>query len=176
MDEFEKVEKLRQRANVSYEEAREALKEANGDLLDAIVILEKKGKVTSPEQTIYKTENENDKKYQDVSAYVSETEKKTNSNGGFSQNVRHVVGRFFRYTSGNFIQVEHKKEVVIKIPLWIAIIALLFFWKPLFVIAFISLFCGCKYSVVGENDNTEANKVMEQASEFTEQVKVNLKK
>ena len=35
MDEFEKVEKLRQRANVSYEEAKKALDEANGDVLDA---------------------------------------------------------------------------------------------------------------------------------------------
>ena len=36
MDEFEKIEKLRTRANITYEEAKAALDEANGDLLDAI--------------------------------------------------------------------------------------------------------------------------------------------
>ena len=41
MDNLEKVDKLRERANVSYEEAKAAL-EANGwDLLDAMVYLEK---------------------------------------------------------------------------------------------------------------------------------------
>ena len=38
-NQFEKVEKLRERANVTYEEARDALNEANGDLLDAMVLL-----------------------------------------------------------------------------------------------------------------------------------------
>ena len=41
MTEFEKVEKLRERANVSYEEAKEALLASEGDLLDAMIYLEK---------------------------------------------------------------------------------------------------------------------------------------
>ena len=45
MDNFEKVEKLVQKANVSYEDAKQALEEANGDMLDAMIALEKQGKV-----------------------------------------------------------------------------------------------------------------------------------
>ena len=44
MDKLEKVERLRERANVSYEEASKALDEAGGELLDALVILEKQEK------------------------------------------------------------------------------------------------------------------------------------
>ena len=44
MDQLEKVDKLRERANVSYEEAKEALEASNWDLLDAMVYLEKHGK------------------------------------------------------------------------------------------------------------------------------------
>ena len=44
MDTFEKVEKLREKANVTFEEAKAALDEANGDLLDAMILLEKQGK------------------------------------------------------------------------------------------------------------------------------------
>lgn len=40
MDEYEKIEKLRTRANVTYEEAKAAFGEANGDLLEAMIILE----------------------------------------------------------------------------------------------------------------------------------------
>ena len=43
MNELEKAEKLRKRADVSLEEAVEALKVCDGDLLDAMVYLEKKG-------------------------------------------------------------------------------------------------------------------------------------
>ena len=45
MEHLEKVEKLRQRANVSYEEAKAALEESGWDMLEAIVLLEHQGKV-----------------------------------------------------------------------------------------------------------------------------------
>lgn len=40
MDNFEKVEKLREKANVSYEEAKQALENCNWDILDAMIYLE----------------------------------------------------------------------------------------------------------------------------------------
>ena len=55
MDKFEKVERLRERANVTYEEAKAALEQANDDLLDAILILEKQGKVRGPKANAYST-------------------------------------------------------------------------------------------------------------------------
>ena len=58
MDKMEKVERLREHANVSYEEAKAALEQANDDLLDAMVILEKQGKVKMPKQPTYSTEYE----------------------------------------------------------------------------------------------------------------------
>ena len=39
MDEFDKIDKLKQRAGVSYAEAGEALRACDGDLLDAMVYL-----------------------------------------------------------------------------------------------------------------------------------------
>ncbi|MDR2615905.1 MAG: ubiquitin, partial [Oscillospiraceae bacterium] len=45
---LEQVEKLRERANVSFEEAKAALDEADGDLLDALILLEKQGKTAAP--------------------------------------------------------------------------------------------------------------------------------
>ncbi|HBR33541.1 MAG TPA: ubiquitin, partial [Firmicutes bacterium] len=46
---FEQVQKLRDRANISYEEAKKALEETNGDLLQAMINLEKQNKIKAPE-------------------------------------------------------------------------------------------------------------------------------
>ena len=49
MDHFEMVEKLRTKANVSYEEAKAALEASDWDILDALVLLESEGKVNNGE-------------------------------------------------------------------------------------------------------------------------------
>ena len=51
MDFLEKVDRLRQRANVTYEEAKQALEQTGGDLLEAVILLEKQGKVDPPPPT-----------------------------------------------------------------------------------------------------------------------------
>ena len=55
MEKLEKVEKLREKTGVTYEDAKAALVACDYDLLDAIVYLEKLGKIKSPENTSYTT-------------------------------------------------------------------------------------------------------------------------
>ena len=55
MDEMEKIERLRARADVSPDEARNALKACDGDLLDAMVFLEKIGKAKAPTEAVVTT-------------------------------------------------------------------------------------------------------------------------
>ena len=133
MDEFEKVEVLREKANVSYEEAREAIKQADGDLLEAMVILEKQGKVKSasqaaPQQTaqsVYRTASEAGT--QSVSApVVSATAK--NPEDGFFNKLGRAMDRGIRYLANNFVLVTRKEETVIRIPLWVGLIALIALW------------------------------------------------
>lgn len=45
---LEDVERLREKADVTYEEARAALERSNGDLLDALIDLERRGKTRAP--------------------------------------------------------------------------------------------------------------------------------
>ena len=44
---LELVEQLRKRADVSYEEARAVLEETGGDLLEALILLDQRGKIRS---------------------------------------------------------------------------------------------------------------------------------
>jgi len=45
---LELIEMLRERANVSYEEAREALEKCNNDIVEALIYLEKQNKIKTP--------------------------------------------------------------------------------------------------------------------------------
>jgi hypothetical protein len=44
---LEEIDELRKRANVSYEDAREALERFNGDMIEALIYLEKQNKLKS---------------------------------------------------------------------------------------------------------------------------------
>ena len=55
MDHFEMVEKLRQKAQVSYEDAKSALEACDWDLLDALVYLEQQGKLQNEQKASYST-------------------------------------------------------------------------------------------------------------------------
>lgn len=52
---IEQVEKLQERANVSYEEAKDALEKCEGDILEALIMLEKDGKTAKPGAGSYST-------------------------------------------------------------------------------------------------------------------------
>ena len=52
----EMVDKLRGRANVTYEDAREALDSSGDDILEALIWLEKNGKVAPPRAGYYSTD------------------------------------------------------------------------------------------------------------------------
>ncbi len=47
---LELIEKLRERAHVSYEEAKEALENCNCDIVDALIYLEKQHKIKEPQK------------------------------------------------------------------------------------------------------------------------------
>ena len=70
MDNLEKVEKLVDKACVTYEEAKAALEQADGDLLDAMIILEKGGKTKAPKQSTYSTQYEEQAQYVSVATQV----------------------------------------------------------------------------------------------------------
>ena len=167
MVEFEKVEKLVQKANVSYEDAKNALEAANGDMLDAIIALEKAGKVNS--QASFTTTSPESSPYKDVPAVVDQTNKTEGKS--FFKDLGAAIKRGFRYTVDNSVRVVRNDVEVIKLPLWISIIAMLAAWELLLIVIVISLFFDCRYSVVGKDDANEVNRVIDQASTFAGKVK-----
>ena len=167
MDNFEKVEKLREKANVTFEEAKAALEEANGDLLDAMILLEKQGKAEARKES-YSTKDE-----PSSLIVVDEPEKKEKKRGNaFTDKLKAL----WHKSCENYFVVERNEETIINIPIWVFIIILIFTWHVTLAAMIIALFFGCRYSFKGAAEMKLANDVCDKVSEAADKVKEEYKK
>lgn len=162
MDEFDKVEKLRQRANVSYEEARDALRACNGDLLDAMVYLEKLGHVKAPEKSTVSTSSEEKEHYENVPEAVVRSQN-TASDPSFGQQLGILIKTALRKSIDNFIVVSHKGEEKFRLPILVAIILLFMFNVITLTAVIVSLFFDVNYRFEGKDDLSKMNNVINEA-------------
>ena len=178
MTTLEQVEKLRAMANVSYDEAKAALDAANGDLLEAVIYLEKQGKVNTPSGGgYYSSEKTSDP---NAGAYKTQYwEKQTNNcNGGenFTSLIK-KLGRFFLklIRKGNANSFEVLKDQESKASAPVTAFALLLIFTPWITIPLliIGLFFGFRYRFIGPDlSGNTVNTAMNSAADAA----VNLKK
>ena len=168
MDNLEKVEKLRERANVSYEEAKAALEQSDWDLLDAMVKLEKSGKTAGPRQSDFRTSAETQEDYVAVKDKVMEQQNKKVHVG---RTLGDVFRSFFRVCRDNAFCVNRAGEQVFRLPLIAMLVILLFTWKILIPVMIIALFFGFRYSFEGKDELKDANKFMDTAGNVVESFK-----
>ena len=162
MDEFDKIEKLRQRANVSFEEARDALAACEGDLLDAMVYLERLGHAKAPEQSTYSTNTDEKKSYENVPDVVVRSQSE-NSDPSFWDQLGHLLKTAFRKSVDNYLVVSHKNEEKFRIPILLLVIILIFFNFGIIVAIVISLFFDVRYSFTGKDDLSSVNRMIDEA-------------
>lgn len=162
MDNFEKVEKLREKADVTFEEAKAALEEANWDLLDAMIVLEKQGKA-EPRKESYSTKGQSTEL-----AVVDQPEEKERKHGNSFTDKLKVL---WHKSCENFFVVEREDERIIRIPIWVFILILLFTWHVTIVVMIVALFFGCRYSFKGQAEMKLANDVCDKASEAADKMK-----
>lgn len=173
MDNLEKVEKLREKAGVTYEEAKQALEACEYDVLDALIYLEKLGKVKAPETGSYTTGGEQKTSTEFEQAqqvYTNDCNKAT-----FGQ----MMDRFFKWcgkvikksVDSSFV-VERRGQVMINVPVLVLVIALILaFWVviPLLVVG---LFCDCRYHFEGIGDITvNINNACDKAADSVDSLK-----
>lgn len=151
MTKLEQIEQLRERANVTYDEAKAALEASDGDLLEALIYLEKEGKVEPPsgggyfssEKHEHHQENGKKKKQTRVdSDGIMETLEKI---GKF------LVGLINKGNTTSF-DVIQDNDVKMKIPVTILVLLVLFLPWVTIPLAIIGLFFGFKYNVSSMKD------------------------
>ena len=168
MEKFEKVEKLRERANVSYEEAQKALEENEWDLLDAMVALEKSGKTSSPKQQQYSTSYDEQKGYISVKTKV---EQQQNEKPHLGRSIGEAFQSFFRICRQNWFCIRRNQDLMLRVPLFAVIILLIFTWKFAIPILLVALLFGFRYSLEGKDDLAQVNAFMNSAGAAAESLK-----
>ena len=174
MDKLEKVEKLREKTGVSYEDAKNALEACDYDLLDAIIYLEKLDKVKATEVEESFTTGEEQK-----TSTEFEQAQQTYTNDCNKVTFGQMMDKFFKWcgkvlkksVDSTFI-VERRGQTMINVPVLVLVIALILaFWVvlPLLVVG---LFCECRYHFEGIGDiNVNLNSACDKMADSVDNLK-----
>lgn len=150
MDNLEMVERLKEKTGVSYEDAKAALEASAWDLLDAVIHLEKDGKIEKKSGT-YATEYAEAVPGADYTRARTSPEK---SLSGGKKETKSKVKSFFKKVkdvllNNKIIVRNNDGNEVINLPVIFALILLIICFWLVIVAVLISLVAGCHYSFEG---------------------------
>lgn len=200
---IEQVEKLQQRANVSYEEAKEALEKCDGDILEALIMLEKEGKTAQTGGGSYRTNGQTSQQYdnqnqrennqnnnQDQGQDNQNNYNQNNQGPEMNYNGNQQQSNFGKQVDSlwkSFCRLLHKGNInhfvisknyeeIVRMPVTVLIILLIIFNAAALVLLIILLFFGFRYSFSGPDLGKQSiNNVMDSASSTAEDIKESAK-
>jgi len=176
---LEQVEELRRRANLSYEEARDCLTAANGSLLDALIALERSGRLPGGQGGSYSTRS-GPRQEPPAGATVPPA---SATAGGKESKGGSAVRRFFtrladilRPSSQNQFEIWRRGEMRTAMPILILVILAVFFWVTL-PLLIAGLFFGFRYHFSGPDlGRRDLNSAMDKVSDTVDGVVTDLKR
>ena len=154
---LEQVERLREKADVSYAKAKEALLYSGGNLLDALIYLEERGDIPRPEGAYYSTRSQTPpmpEEPEEPEPPPSEGKEKKNSRGGLLRRLRYVL-------LDNELEIWRKDRPITAMPVLILILLLIVAYYIVLPLLVLSLFLGFRYRFSGPDlEREEINNVM----------------
>ena len=160
MDHYEMVEKLREKANVSYEEAKAALEASDWDILDALVLLEGEGKV-----------KDGDAPAPEFTTQEKKVEKAPVQENGFKDGMSKLwdlVKKLFQKGNANQFVISRKDKEAFSMPITVLVILTIALWPWSLIALVVGLVCGARYSFRGpditDKMNVKVNVVMDKAA------------
>lgn len=167
MDRMEMVEKIREKADITMEEARELLEKNSWDMLDACVELEQTGRMRGMAQA--STERKTTEEYEQVNPTVTgksyeggEAERKERTVNKFREGVRSLL----RMSIDNKFLVKKGDDSLIRVPVLPLVLLLIAkFWLTVGVL-FVGLVLGFRYSFEGEQlGKVDINQTIDKAAD-----------
>lgn len=165
---LEQVERLREKAPVSYAQAKQALEYSQGNLLDALIYLEEQGAIPRPQNAYYSTQTAAAAEPVEELVVQSQPE-------GKKKKRRFSLGAVFtalrRTLVENELEVWRRQEPVTAVPVLILIILVIFaFWVTIPLLIF-GLFLGFRYRFSGPDlERDSINGVMEKVASTADDV------
>ncbi|MBE6067546.1 MAG: DUF4342 domain-containing protein [Clostridium lundense] len=142
---LEQIDELRKRINVSYEDAKEALENCDGDILEAIVYLEKNNKVKAE-----KNDGEKECFFDKIKALI----KKGN-------NIRFVV--------------KKKEKIVVNLSLNVSILIAVFGFHIAFIGLILALLCGFRMKFeTNKGEDIKINQTLDKVQDEIQEIKNDL--
>lgn len=180
MEHFEKVEKLRQIANVTYEEAKDALEECGWDMLEAIVLLENCGKVKAGAgSTEYVSQGSQEQPVHPltVTSQADEKENDAQKQSSFFAKLGKAIKYLVQKGCENSLVIKQHGQAIMDLPVIAFIILLICFFWVVIPIMVVSLFFDFSYNFKGaELGKEKINRTMEQATEAVNNFKSEINK
>ncbi len=179
MENLKLIEKLKDKANISYEEAKEILENNNWDILEAIIYLEGTGKIKGPSISTFYTNENKDTFSNDYNIAIYNKKEEKNKSRKFNDfnGIFEAVCNAIDTCNNIFLEIRKEGRVFLKLPMTVLILLLLFaFWIgiPLFIIG---LFFNIEFSVSAKRVNTDkANEVLKKISMGVKKIKEEIKK
>lgn len=163
---FEQVEKLCKRTSISYEEAKKVLEETNGDLLEAVILLERQHRIEPPKagghydsREDVLTEGPDQKKWEGH---------KEKSSGEMVTNFFKFCGKILHKGNTNNLEVRKDDASIMAIPLTAMVLLLIFAFYAVIPLLIIGLIFGYRYRFIGPDlEITKVNEAMDTISDAT---------
>ena len=177
MTTLEQVEKLHTMANVSYDEAKGALDATNGDLLEAIIYLEKQGKVNAPTGGGYYSSEKTASPGPEACKTNCWEKKTKHGNGGETfTTLLKKFGKFclkmIRKGNANHFEVLKGEESKASIPVTAIAVLLIFAFWIVIPLIIVGLFFGFRYRFNGPDfTGNTVNDAMNSAAKAAEDLK-----
>ncbi|MBQ4354127.1 MAG: DUF4342 domain-containing protein [Clostridia bacterium] len=143
MEHNEMVKKLHEKAGIPADEARDALERADWDMLEALIILEKEGKIAP--LTASMTTIEHKSAYEEVTATASKK-----SDGRFKKQADSFfdkLGELLTKSLTHSFYIERKGKEVLSVPVLIMLIITASMFQFVIIALLVGLFLDCCYSV-----------------------------
>lgn len=173
MDMLEKVELVREKTGVSYDDAKVALEACAGDVLDAIIWLERLGKAsvkTASYSTYAGARGPVSPEMAQAQASYEESSRKTKASEGFS-NLASALKRLCKKGLDCSFVVEREGKRICSVPVLVLVILTLM-WGASIPLLIVGLFLGCHYSFEGAGDlGRGVNRVMDAAADSADGIK-----
>ena len=186
---FEQADALRQHTGVSYGEAKAALEAASGDMLEAIILLEKQGKVGAPPGGTFVTGGgqihpdtgvgkapsrlgaEESRPKQEF--YLESPQKDRDSTLGRQlKSLWRAFCRLVHKGNINNFEIYRNGRKVVSLPINVLVLALCFFFWLTLPALVVGLFFSFRYRFYGPDIGRDTlNRVMDKAAETAEQMK-----
>ena len=186
MDNYQKIDQIINKTGCSYEDAKAALEGCGWDMIDAVISLEREGKVNKetvehtventaeaveiiPEVTVEKSADNSNSGNQDYAGNTGSTEDAPKSKPKLWTRIKRIL------TKNRMVVLKSSGQQIADLPIWIPVLALIaFFWATL-ILAVLAMIFGCRFHFEGEDlGKTNINNTMDKATDYAEKVKNDL--